>query len=227
MIYKTAFQRTMTLLCKTMPDAAKVQFCIGMTPWYDVHHCDFIMGEMASQITCITIVYSTVCQRFLKTLVGVSKHRNTVFMLFESRSFSSAILWYLWKHTMVWKCIVMYFMLNKPFLSPVHSGADQRKYQSSASLAFVWGIHRWPVNSLHKWPVTRKMFPLDDVIMTRGLDTIAIESMMFVLLNFVSISVILIFNAPVYHPLSFTRLPLARFGIMIGPAGWYTSRYMK
>ena len=33
------------------------------------------------------------------------------------------------------------------------------------SLAFVWGIHRWPVNSSHKWPVTRKMFPFDDVIM--------------------------------------------------------------
>ena len=42
---------------------------------------------------------------------------------------------------------------------------DQRKHQSSASLAFVWGIHRWPVNSPHKWPVTRKMFPFDDVIM--------------------------------------------------------------
>ena len=46
-----------------------------------------------------------------------------------------------------------------------YSGADQRKYQSSASLAFVGGIHRWPVNSPHKWPVTRKMFPFDDVIM--------------------------------------------------------------
>ena len=48
--------------------------------------------------------------------------------------------------------------------SPVYSGADQRKHQSSASLAFVRGIHRWPVNSPHKWPVTRKMFPFDDVI---------------------------------------------------------------
>ena len=45
-----------------------------------------------------------------------------------------------------------------------YSGADQRKYQSSASLAFVWGIHRWPGNSPHKWPVTRKMFPFNDVI---------------------------------------------------------------
>ena len=41
----------------------------------------------------------------------------------------------------------------------------QRKHQSSASLAFVWGIHRWPVNSPHEWPVTRKMFPFDDVIL--------------------------------------------------------------
>ena len=49
--------------------------------------------------------------------------------------------------------------------STVVSGADQRKHQSSASLAFVWGIHRWPVNSPHKGPVTRKMFPFDDVIM--------------------------------------------------------------
>ena len=49
--------------------------------------------------------------------------------------------------------------------SIVGSGADQRKHQSSASLAFVWGIHRWPVNYLHKSPVPRKMFIIDDVIM--------------------------------------------------------------
>ena len=49
--------------------------------------------------------------------------------------------------------------------STVYSGGDQRKPQSSASLAFVRGIHRGPVNSPHKWPVTRKMFPFDDVIM--------------------------------------------------------------
>ena len=49
--------------------------------------------------------------------------------------------------------------------SNVYSGAYQRKHQSSASLAFVRGIHRWPVNSPHKGPVTRKMFPFGDVIM--------------------------------------------------------------
>ena len=50
-------------------------------------------------------------------------------------------------------------------MSNVYPGADQRKYQSSASLAFVRGIHRSSVNSPRKWPVTRKMFPFDNVIM--------------------------------------------------------------
>ena len=72
----------------------------------NVRYSDVIMSTVASQITSVSIVYSTVC-----------------------------------------------------------SGADQRKHQSSASLAFVRGIHRWPVNSPHKRPVTLKMFPFDDVIM--------------------------------------------------------------
>ena len=49
--------------------------------------------------------------------------------------------------------------------SIVYSDVNQRKHQSSASLAFVREIHRGPVNFPHKWPVTRKMFPFDDVIM--------------------------------------------------------------
>ena len=69
------------------------------------HYNDVIMSAMASQVTSLTIVYST-----------------------------------------------------------VYSGADQRKHQSSASLAFMRGIHRWPVNSPHKRPVMRKMFTFDDVI---------------------------------------------------------------
>ena len=47
--------------------------------------------------------------------------------------------------------------------SIVYSDADKKKHQSSASPAIVRGIHRAPVNSPHKWPVTRKMFPFDDV----------------------------------------------------------------
>ena len=49
--------------------------------------------------------------------------------------------------------------------STVYLGADQRKHQSSVSLAFLRGIHRGPVNSRHKWPVAQKMFPYHDVIM--------------------------------------------------------------
>ena len=51
------------------------------------------------------------------------------------------------------------------YCSTVYSDANQSKHQSSASLAFELGIHRVPLNSPHKWPVTRKMFPFDDVIM--------------------------------------------------------------
>ena len=50
--------------------------------------------------------------------------------------------------------------------SAVYSDADRRKHQSPASLAFVSGIHRWPMNSPYKGPVTRKTFPFDDVIMS-------------------------------------------------------------
>ena len=71
-----------------------------------IHYCDVMMGAMASQITSLTIVYST-----------------------------------------------------------VYSDADQIKHQSSAPLAFVRGIHREPVNSPRKGPVTGEMFPFDDVIM--------------------------------------------------------------
>ena len=70
------------------------------------HYSDVIMSTMASQITSVSMVCSTVC-----------------------------------------------------------SGTDQRKRQSSALLSFVWGIHRSPVNSPQKRPVTRKMFPFGDVIM--------------------------------------------------------------
>ena len=84
------------------------------------HYSNFIMRLMASQITNLTIVYST-----------------------------------------------------------VYSGTDQRKHQSPASMAFVRGIHRWPVNSTHKRPVTRKMFPFDDIwiwISRRGSETQVIEA---------------------------------------------------
>ena len=56
----------------------------------------------------------------------------------------------------------------------LYAGADQRKHQRSSSLASVREIHRWPVNSPHQGPVTRKMFPFDDVIMTLKTDKVMI-----------------------------------------------------
>ena len=89
-----------------------------------------------------------------------------------------------WKHAYLpdWRCSIFpHFSIHHyndvimgaiasqiTSLTIAYSDADQRKHQSSASLAFVRGIHRWPVNSPHKWQVTRKMFPFDDVIMAIG-----------------------------------------------------------
>ena len=82
-----------------------------------------------------------------------------------------------WKHMSVYHYsgIIMSMMASQItslmiVYSTIYSGADQRNHQSSMSLAFVRGIHRWPMNSLHKGPVTQKMFPFDDVIMTQHCD---------------------------------------------------------
>ena len=61
--------------------------------------------------------------------------------------------------------------------STVYSDADKRKHHSSASLAFVRGIHHGPVNSTHKWPVTRKVFPFDDVIINGRLSNRGLTSL--------------------------------------------------
>ena len=90
---------------EALPESVMTQFAYA-------HYNDVILGAMASQITSLTIVYST-----------------------------------------------------------AYSGADQRKHQISASLAFVS-----PLNSPHKWSVTRKMFPFDDVIMIFSAANLALSS---------------------------------------------------
>ena len=55
--------------------------------------------------------------------------------------------------------------MDKYFHDTVYSRHRSKKYQSSASLAFVRWTHWWAVNSPHKGLVRRKMFPFDDVIM--------------------------------------------------------------
>ena len=77
----------------------------------------------------------------------------------------SSLFWWHFHHWLHWKSQITSLTI---VYSTVCSGAEQSKHQSSASMAFVWGIHRWPVNSPHKWPVTRKMYPFDDVIMNKN-----------------------------------------------------------
>ena len=70
--------------------------------------------------------------------------------------------------TLKWRHIERDSVLNHQLRESLLNGlsdANQRNHESPASLAFVRVIHRGPVNSPHKWPVTRKMFPFDDVIM--------------------------------------------------------------
>ena len=113
------------------------------------HYGDVIMGAIASQITSLTIVYSIVYSD-----ADQRKHQSSVIMGTMASQITNLANVYL----------------------TLYSGTDQRKYQSSASLAFVRGIHRGPVNSPHKWPVTRKMFPFDDVIMSYIVCTTAIDA---------------------------------------------------
>ena len=76
--------------------------------------------------------------------------------------------------------------------STVCSAADQRKHQSSASLAFVRGIHRSLVDSPLKGPAMRKMFPFDDVIIS-GIDLVLLAhwlSLCWIHLNYFCVSVV-------------------------------------
>ena len=73
---------------------------------------------------------------------------------------------YIIKMTSYWLGAMVSQITSLTIVYPtVYLCADQRKYQSSASLAFMRGIHQWPMNSPHKGTVTRKLFPFDDVIM--------------------------------------------------------------
>ena len=85
--------------------------------------------------------------------------------------------------------------------STVHSGADQRKHQSSASLAFVREIHRWPVNFPHKGPVTRKMFSFNDVIMIFPFKDNTRETVLFIFIRGIPMlhTGVVILMAPTHH----------------------------
>ena len=96
--------------------------------------------------------------------VSVDRVLAEVFVILSDRSTSPIMLYNYCD--VIMGAIASQITSLKIVYSILYSSADQRKHQSSASLAFVRGSHRGPVNSPHKWPVTRKMFPIDDVNMT-------------------------------------------------------------
>ena len=70
------------------------------------------------------------------------------------------------KHDIHYSEVIMGTMASQiTSLTIVYLAVDSRADQNFTLLAFVRGIHRWPLNSRHKWPVTWTMFPFDDVIM--------------------------------------------------------------
>ena len=95
------------------------------------------------------------------------KHAKNSCLLFSSMRSRSVNCWGVGHHynDVIMSAMVSQITSSMIVYSAVYPGADQREHQSSASLAFVRGIPRWPVNSAHKRPVTRKMPPFDDVIM--------------------------------------------------------------
>ena len=155
------------------------------------HYSDVIMNAMTFQFSGVSIAYSIVCsgadQRKHKSSASLafvrsihrrpvnSPHKGPVTRKMFPFDDVIMMIFFWWRiqreHDVYHYDDVIMTMLASQITSLtvvysiVYSGVDQSKHQSSASLAFVQEIHRGPVNFPHKWPVTRKMFSFDDVIM--------------------------------------------------------------
>ena len=91
------------------------------------------------------------------TLSSLSSHQVTVSYLRFYHPITVTSLWTRWRL----KSPASRWFTQPPFFFRRRS----KKTSKLRVTGFVRGIHRSPVNSPHKWPVTRKMFPFDDVIM--------------------------------------------------------------
>ena len=105
-----------------------------------------------------------VCASILRFTMKLSKYYTSYALIFKNVIY---FMCRLKKHhnDVIMSAMVFQIISRTTVNSIVHSVTDQRKHQSSASLAFVRGIHLWPVNSPRKGPVTRKMLPFDGFIM--------------------------------------------------------------
>ena len=122
---------------------------------YSSHSCSWTILEISSDIQTFTFGYS--CQ--VELVNGILS--NIIIWIFVDAANDTSTTH--WRHNE--RDGVSNHQPHDCLLT-VYSGAHQRKHQSSASLVSVRGIHRWAVNSPHNGPVTRKIFPVDDVVMS-------------------------------------------------------------
>ena len=159
----------------------------------DLHYNDVIMTTMASQITSLTVVYSNVysdadqrkhqSSALLTFVGGIHRDRWIPRTKGQLRGQCFHSMTSSWEGPATCDVTIMHNFITVTsqwavwrLKSPASRICAQPFVQANIkenikaprhwSLAFVRGIHQWPMNSLHKRPVTRKMFKFDDVIMT-------------------------------------------------------------
>ena len=112
--------------------------------WFKFHWSSFIRVQLVISSTCSKMAWCRPLSETMMAWFTDENMRNSVLMLYSDVIMSRI-------SSQITSLTIVY--------SNVYSGADQRKHQSSASLAFKRGIRRWPVNSPHKWAVK---FPFDE-----------------------------------------------------------------
>ena len=153
---------------------ASIQMILSATS----HKMVFVNSLLASKVTCscqfrsnyhqtdhnaprVLCVSYPGFQIFTPVWPGPTRKIYSITILLHSRCYT------IYQHysDVIMSAVAFHITGVSVVFSTVCSGADQRTHQRSASLAFVREIHRWPGDFPHKKPVTRQMYPFDDVIM--------------------------------------------------------------
>ena len=135
------------------------------------HYNDVMMRAMASQITSRTIVYSTVYSASLAPARGIHRWQEK-FPAQRASNAENASIW--WRQHAKTRLFIQASGVWKQELSASDTRTTTPSKRClllviSLKMSSSPGIHRSPVNSPHNWPVTRKMFPFDDIIMILGI----------------------------------------------------------
>ena len=134
----------------------KIEPLIGLIFLYQEFN---LMKLFLGHICCRIALQIVTCVNVILLVRNNSKPENyqVSFMWLTTLS-SLCTLWHL-------KLFFFFLCLTWSLFAQLLVQMQVKKYQNSASQAFVRGIHRWPVKYPHKRPIMRKMFPCYDVIM--------------------------------------------------------------